>query len=279
MPSLYNAKYVNAQLAKFRNRHKNHWRYHIKLAKQLLDKYAAPPPAYLLDLGCSIGTFALEFGLDGYNTIGLDFDPKALEEAKKLAQEMGLNPKWVCEDAGSFCLEKKVDIVICFDLLEHLDDAIIAGAFECVRKNIKQGGVFIFHTFPTQYDHVFYKGAWTCLPLIPFRSLSEKKFERLVRCYARVLDIFYLLRHGKRHKRIIAKTVHPNPLSRRRIQKFLEDAGFEILLLEMGLDEVNPLKPGQGVFAKKYLAEQPVACRSLWGVARANQKVVSYLSV
>ena len=266
--NFYTAEYVEKQQAKFNNRHWNHWQHHIKLAKQLLDKYAPPAPASLLDLGCSIGTFALEFALDGYNTLGLDFDPKALAAAKRLAQEMGLNPKWVCKDAGSFCLEKKVDIVICFDLLEHLSDDVIAKAFLCIKKNLQQGGVFIFHTFPTQYDHVFYKGALTCLPLIPFRSLSEKKFEMLVRLYAGFLNVFYLLRYGKTHQLFIANTVHPNPLSRKRLWNFLEDAGFEILLLEMGLDEVNPLKPGQGVLAKKYLAEQPVVCRSLWGAAR-----------
>ena len=268
MDNLYSPIYVQSQLDKFRDRYNNHWKYHIKLAKQLVSDYGPPPPAFLLDLGCSIGTFALEFGLDGYNTSGLDFDLKALEAAKKLAQEMNLNPKWVCEDAGSFCLNEKVDIVICFDLLEHLSDDVIEDTFSCIKKNLRQDGVFIFHTFPTQYDHVFYKGALTCLPLIPFRSLSEKKFEMLVRWYAGFLEIYYLLRYGKTHKKVIANTVHPNPLSRGRLQKFLEDAGFEIFLLEMGLDQVNPLKPGQGVLAKKYLAEQPVAHRSLWGVGR-----------
>ncbi|MGR3175974.1 MAG: class I SAM-dependent methyltransferase [Candidatus Scalindua sp.] len=255
-------------MEKFLNRYENHWQYHIKLAKQLVAEYALPPSASLLDLGCSIGTFALEFALDGYDTIGLDFDSKALEQGKHLAKELGCNPKWICEDASSFCLEEKVDTVVCFDLLEHLDDNNIVNLLSCVKKSLKLGGIFIFHTFPTTYDHIFYMNPLTCLPLIPFRSLSKVNFEILVHWYAKFLDVFYLLRYGKTHKGVIAKTVHPNPLSKERLQYFIKNAGLNILLLEMSLDSVNPLKPGQGVLAKKFFANQPVAFRSIWGVAR-----------
>ena len=267
---LYTSTYVLTQLDKFRNRYSNHWQFHLRLAKKLVAEYATKPPALLLDLGCSIGTFALEFALDGYETIGLDFDPKALEQAKKLAKELGCNPRWICEDAGSFDLQEKVDIVVCFDLLEHLRDDVIANTLSCIRRNLKSSGVFIFHTFPTQYDHIFYKGSLSCLPLIPFRSLPDKDFQNMVKWYSRFLDIFYLLRYGKTHKGVIAKTVHPNPLSMERLKSFLESEGFEHVKIEMDLDSVNPLKPGQGTLAKKFFAQQPVALRSLWGTAYAK---------
>ena len=160
-----------------------------------------------------------------------------------------------------------MDIVVCFDLLEHLSDDVIANSLSCIRKNLEPGGVFIFHTFPTQYDHIFYKGKLTCLPLIPFRSLPDKNFQTVVRRYARFLDVFYLMRYGKTHKGVIAKSVHPNPLSIERLKSFLEDAGFDDIRIEMGLDSVNPLKPEQGRLAKKYFKEQPAALRSLWGSA------------
>lgn len=265
---IYSSKYVKDQLEKFRNRHNNHWVNHISLAKRLVSKYAPLPPAYLVDLGCSIGTFALEFALDGYDTIGLDFDAKALEQGRKLAKELGCSPRWVCGDAGAFSLRKKVDTIVCFDLLEHLDDNVIAKLLECVRDSLKSGGTFVFHTFPTTHDHIFYKRFFTCLPLIPFRSLSKRNFEILVSWYAGFLDLFYLLRYGKTHKGVISKTVHPNPLSKERLQCFIKNAGLDIIHFDMSLDSVNPLKPGQGVLAKKFFANQPVALRSIWGVAR-----------
>ena len=92
----------------------------------------------------------------------------------------------------------------------------------------------------------------------------------MVKWYSRFLDIFYLLRYGKTHKGVIAKTVHPNPLSMERLKSFLESEGFEHVKIEMDLDSVNPLKPGQGTLAKKFFAQQPVALRSLWGTAYAK---------
>jgi SAM-dependent methyltransferase len=267
MRYLYSESYRKSQLRKFYNRHDNHFRNHILLAKRLVAEHDTNPSSTLLDLGCSIGTLALEFALDGYNTIGLDFDAKALVQAKKLAKELGCNPKWVCGDAGTFRLREKVDIVVCFDLFEHLSDDVIKNTLNCIRENLKTGGVLVFHTFPTLYNHVFYNGALTCLPLIPFRNLPEKRFEILVRWYTNFLDLFYILRYGRTHKRVIARTVHPNPLAKKGLQNFLRDAGFDVVLLETTLDSINPLKLHQGRLAKKYFSNQPVAHRSIWGVA------------
>lgn len=269
---LYTHRYVESQLEKFRNRHNNHFGNHIRLAKGLIAKYGPQPPSILLDIGCSIGTFALEFALDGYNTIGLDFDPKSLEQGRKLAMELGCNPEWICADARNFSLNEEVDIVVCFDLFEHLDDDSILKMLDCIYMNLKEDGVLIFHTFPTEYNHVFYKHKLSCIPLIPFKSLSPKIFERITACYSRLLDIFYLLRYAKTHKGYIARTVHPNPLSEQRLKCFLNNTGFEILSFGKALDSINPLKPNQGVLAKKYFSQQPIACRSLFGAARKKHE-------
>ena len=267
MRSLYNESYRNSQLSKFRNRNDNHFGKHILLAKRLVAEYGSDSSSTLLDLGCSIGTLALEFALEGYKTIGLDFNYKALGQGRELARELGCCPKWVCGDAGSFSLREKVDVVVCFDLFEHLSDDVIKRALACVRENLKPNGVFVFHTFPTLYNHVFYEGVLTCLPLIPFRNLSEDRFEALVHGYAHFLDLFYLLRYGRTHKMVIDETVHSNPLSKEALKAFLLEAGFDIAVLETALDSINPLKPYQGRLAKKFFSNQPVAHRSIWGVA------------
>lgn len=269
---LYNSSYVENQLNKFRNRHSNHFGNHINLAKDLVAEFGVKPPASLLDIGCSIGTFALEFALDGYSTIGLDFDAKALDAGRKLAQELGCSPRWICADAGDFSLEEKVDIVICFDLFEHLDDNTISRMLLCVRNNLGDNGILVFHTFPTEYNHVFYEHKWSCIPLIPFKSLSPKIFERITAHYSRLLDIYYLLRYAKTHKGYVARTVHPNPLSEKRLKRSIIDAGFEIRCFKKELDSINPLRLGQGVLAKKYFSHQSVAQRSLFGVARKRHE-------
>lgn len=265
---LYTHAYVSTQLDKFANRKINHWQHHISLTKRLVSEFAPKPPARMLDLGCSIGTFALEFALEGYETTGLDFDPKALEQAEILARELNCQPKWECQNASTFVLEEKVDFVVCFDLLEHLTDEMIKSMLIQVKRNLVDGGVFIFHTFPTEFDHVFYRNPLACLPLIPFRALASDRFEKIVRRYAKFLNVFYLLRYLKTHKKHIGSTVHPNPLSIERIKDFMSEVGFEILLLETGLDEINPLRNRSGRIAKKYFSGQTIAHRSIWGCAR-----------
>ncbi len=269
---IYTPRYVETQLEKFRNRHNNHFANHIRLAKDLVAKYGLQPPATLLDIGCSIGTFALEFALDGYKTIGLDLDPKSLEQGRTLAKELGCNPEWICADAGNFGLKENVDIVVCFDLLEHLDDSTITSMLNRIHENLKDNGIFVFHTFPTKYNHVFYKQNFICVPLIPFGFFPPWIFSKIVAIYSLFLDLLYLLRYGKTYKKVISKTVHPNPLSENKLKGFLEEAGFEIFCFDRSLDLVNPLKPGQGVVAKKHFSKQPIAQRSLFGVARKKHE-------
>jgi len=265
---LYSPSYVQRQLEKFRNRHNNHWKAHLELAASLANRFAPPPPARMLDLGCSIGTFALEFALKGYETVGLDMDEKSLDQGERLARELGVEPSWISSDAAEFSLDAPVDFVVCFDLLEHLFDDQIKGMLRCVYNSLRPGGVFLFHTFPTRYDHVFYRNNVFSLPLIPFRGLPPSVFARLTRAYSVLIDLLYLSRRGKTWMSIIRDTVHPNPLSKERVSVFCEEAGLNVELLEMGLDSVNPLRPGQGDVAKRHFSHQPVAMRSVWGVAR-----------
>lgn len=266
---LYTSEYVEKQLEKFYDRKNNHFGTHIRLAKDLVSSYGFEPPATLLDLGCSIGTFALEFALDGFTTFGLDFDQKALDAGKALAKELNCHvSEWICSDARSFSLKAKVDIIICFDLLEHLHDHVITNMLNSARSNLIPNGIFVFHTFPTKYDYIFYKDNRKSLPLIPFRKVSAKSFKKLVELYSKLLDIYFVLKYHQTQKKLIEKTVHPNPLTEERLRYFLEQAGFEIVLLKRELDAINPLKPGQGVLAKRYFAHQPVAYRSLFGLAR-----------
>lgn len=265
---LYTPTYVQRQLDKFRTRHQSHWKAHLELAESLAQRFAPVPPVRMLDLGCSIGTFALEFALKGYETVGLDLDEKSLEQGRELAREMGVNPEWICADATQFNLDAPVDFVVCFDLLEHLFDDQIRGMLRCVHESLRPGGVFLFHTFPTQYDHVFYRNNLFPLALVPFRNLPPGAFASLTRAYAGMLDLYYFARRGKSWKSIIRDTVHPNPLSAKRVATLCEEAGLQVELLETGLDRVNALKPGQGVVAKRYFAHQPVAMRSIWGSAR-----------
>lgn len=274
----YSAEYTQVQRRKHEERFTNHWKSHIWWAKELVREYGKKSPAKLLDLGCSVGTYAIEFALDGYETTGLDFDLKALNVARQLATKENVNPKWLCGDACDFQLPKPVDIVLCFDLLEHLDDNTIMGMLSCIKANLNPDGIFLYHTFPTKYDHIFYNNRFfnrfssiIPLPLIPFKKLDDSSFTQVVKTYSAFLDLFSLLTVQKTHQQIIKDTVHPNPLSHEKLLNFFNEAGFELIVSKEGIEEFNPLKVGQGRLAMKYFSDKAAAQRSLWGVARISQ--------
>ncbi len=276
--NFYSAEYVQAQCRKHKERYENHWKNHIRWAKDLVREYGRKSPAKLLDIGCSVGTYAIEFALDGYETTGLDFDLKALDVARQLAAEENVNPNWLYGNAGDFQLSEPVDIVLCFDLLEHLDDNTIKGMLSCIRANLSPDGIFLYHTFPTEYDHIFYKNRFfnrfssiIPLPLIPFKKLDDSSFTQVVKTYSAFLDLFSLLIVQKTHQQIIKDTVHPNPLSREKLLNFFNEAGFELIVSKEGIEEFNPLKVGQGRLAMKYFSDKAAVQRSLWGVTRISQ--------
>ena len=131
-------------------------------------------------------------------------------------------------------------------------------------------GVFIFHTFPTEYDYLFFENNFITIPLLLVGWLPSAIFNIIVKFYAVLLDGLFLIKKGKTHKQFIAGTVHPNPLSTSRVENFLKTAGFSILSIQTSIDAVNPLRPGQGKYTMRFLKHQPVTRRSIFGAAKKS---------
>lgn len=68
----------------------------------------------MLHLQCHIGSDTLSWALLGANVTGVDFSPKSLEIAEKLARECGINARWIESDIESLPLKlfEKFDIVV-----------------------------------------------------------------------------------------------------------------------------------------------------------------------
>jgi len=104
-----------------------------------------PSPARLLDLGCGSGWTSSFFALSGYEVIGVDLSPEAIDAASRQFQHAGLS--FVVGDyedasfanrsgqAGSF------DAAVFFDSLHHAADE--TAALRAVHECLRDGGVVV----------------------------------------------------------------------------------------------------------------------------------------
>ena len=91
------------------------------------------PPARLLDVGCGAGQFLLRCQSLGFDVMGVEIDPLAVEFA---CRELGLNVR----TGGIFAVEdeEKFDIVSALGVLEHVERP--AAFLDALAKHLTPGG-------------------------------------------------------------------------------------------------------------------------------------------
>jgi len=267
----YGKEFQLIQLAKYKNSENNHWKIRFKIARDLVDQHVLPrlhgkPHSEIVsvDIGCSIGTFAIEFAKAGFRSYGIDFDPEALKIARTLAQEENVQAEFVCGDVSYWRQSfPPIDLVCCFDIFEHLQDDELGSMLVSIRKNLSPQGCLIFHTCPTEYYYLF-KRLYRRLPLIPLRFLSEAAFTRIVKSYAAFVDFWMLLLKGVTHRESIKHTGHCNPTTKERLADIFKRSGYDILLLESA--HLYQSKRGM----RRQIGNQPITHRNLYGVVVAR---------
>ena len=269
----YGEAYQQEQTEKHRNRRTNHWKARIALGHNLIDTHVLPRLSgkssgqiTTLDVGCSIGTMAIEMARRGFKSYGVDFDGAALRIAKDLAREESVEVELIEGDVAALPSSAGgVDIAVCFDIFEHLHDDELGALLQSVRRSLNPDGALVFYTFPLQYDYLFFSRDVLHWPLVPFRGLSPARFERLARAYASIIDAVLLIMTGESYRERIKKAAHCNPTTKKRLIDILQRAGYEIGFIETG--SIYPFKPE----IVKRFRMQPVADRHLFGVVYPSE--------
>jgi 2-polyprenyl-3-methyl-5-hydroxy-6-metoxy-1,4-benzoquinol methylase len=234
-------------------------------------QHKAARDTVVVDVGCAIGTFAIEFAKLGYLTYGVDFDPEALKLARQLCEEEGVCAEFICDDIANWNHNfPPIDVAICFDIFEHLHDDELGSFLTSVKKQMSQEGSLVFHTWPTQYDYLFFGKRHLRLPLILFKRLSAAKFEIVVKAYAGLLDVMRLVMKGGTHGDLVKFESHCNLTTKERLSDILLRAGYEIVSIESSQLYSSPPPsrryPITGRVEARF-AKQPIAHRNLYGVA------------
>lgn len=265
----YGEKYQTYQVKKHRNRYNNHWRARIDLLHGLMSQYSLPRigkkekrEIITVDIGCSIGTMAIELAKSGYHSYGIDFDAEALKIARDLCQEENTNVEFIKGNVADWKQNfPPIDIAVCFDIFEHLHDDEIGSCLQSIKKQLSPAGSVVFHTFPTEYDHIFFDRSYLRFFLIPFNFFPKKIFNRILRAYSALIDILLLLFIGYTYKERIEFIEHCNPTSAERLEKIFKRAGYEILNIKSS--NLYPFKKN----IQKQFSKQSVTYRNLYGVA------------
>lgn len=99
----------------------------------------------VLDLGCGGGFMSEALARRGAHVIGVDPSAPAIAIAKKHAEASGLAIDYrVGAGEGLQVAGSSVDIVVCVDVLEHVEN--LDSVIDEVRRVLKPGGLFLFDT-------------------------------------------------------------------------------------------------------------------------------------
>ncbi|MGH7575627.1 MAG: class I SAM-dependent methyltransferase [Longimicrobiales bacterium] len=104
--------------------------------------------ARVLDLGCGMGTFAIECARLGAHALGIDPAPHALDAAQRVAaEERTRDVRFIRGDAAALPVSSEsVDVVVGADLTEHLDDGTLAAVLREASRVLRRGGTLVLYT-------------------------------------------------------------------------------------------------------------------------------------
>ena len=98
----------------------------------------------ILDIGCGGGLICESLCKLGASVTGMDFVKKNIIVAKNHSKENGLKISYLYKDIERDNINFKYDIIIMFEVLEHLDDWEIF-LFK-IKKNLNKNGIIIIST-------------------------------------------------------------------------------------------------------------------------------------
>ena len=103
----------------------------------------------VLELGCGTGHKLVPIASAGHPCVGLDFSPDMLAEARRKANERGVEVEWMHGDMRAFDLGRAFDFVfIAANSLLHLHETEdLVSCFRSVRQHLAPGARFVFDVF------------------------------------------------------------------------------------------------------------------------------------
>ena len=98
----------------------------------------------ILDVGCGGGIICEPLARLGAKVTGIDFAPNNIKTAKLHSKRSNLKINYIYKDIEKSKLDEKFDIILMFEVLEHLDDW--KKTIKNIKKNLNKYGMIIIST-------------------------------------------------------------------------------------------------------------------------------------
>lgn len=191
--------------------------------RALLERH---PGARVLDWGCGRGDLVLWMRQRGWDAVGIDIDPRYVENGRKSFSALGVDPTALAHASELRSIaSNQFDIVVSYMVLEHVTD--LAATARDMRKALRPGGVGL-HLYP---------GRWRPVEAhvgVPFAHVFQGRTRR------RILELFVRRGWDRRSHWGLAEATNSEIVekfstyldestryrSRREILRTFRDAGF-----------------------------------------------------
>ena len=115
---------------------------------ELMEHIQTHAPGRALDLGCGTGTNVLTLAQHGWQATGVDFIPKAIQQAKRKARQAGLQAQFYLDDVARLQgIRGPFDLVLDMGCFHSLAPASRAAYLQNLERLLASGGTFLLYAF------------------------------------------------------------------------------------------------------------------------------------
>lgn len=196
----------------------------------LIKKYETQKTSLVLDLGCGTGKMTFLLRELGYDMTGVDLSEDMLALAREEADRRGVSDiLWLCQNMNGFELYGTVDACVStLDSINYLTKREdVKKCFSLVHNYLIPDGVFIFDVnTPYRFKSVYGNRDYTLEADGAFLAWQNEYNEKTGLCKF-YLSIFKELKDGLYER--LDEVQGERCYTKRQIEAWLRDAGFEIL--------------------------------------------------
>lgn len=223
-----NKDYIEGQFEKYKELKtgKGHWAEKLEKMELLIGDTKS---MVILDLGTSIGTYALIYAPKCKLIVGIDISKKALIKAKQEANnEKLLNCFFVKGDVSEMgFLSNSFDMIIACDIVEHLNPEILEKTIKECYRILKIGGEFVIQTYPSKYNYIFSTKKFF-IPLLFLFWLPNRLLTPVIIYYDILIYSLRKLKRRIKHRVIEVEGGHINMQTLDTMTCLLKKFGFAI---------------------------------------------------